>query len=78
MIIVEKAWVWRARSENRGKGILGPSLGQRVIVVASPNATIVMNRVTSRRIALREGAFVVRLLRLLSVRRKALRVREHS
>ncbi|KAK2433181.1 inorganic pyrophosphatase TTM2 [Trifolium repens] len=53
--------VARGRSENGGKGKgKGPSLGQRVMVVASSNATIVRNRVTSRRIVLGEGAVVVR------------------
>ncbi|MCI72830.1 hypothetical protein A2U01_0094094, partial [Trifolium medium] len=42
---------------------MGPSLGQKVIVVASSNVSIVKNRVTSRRIVLRGGAMVVRRLR---------------
>ncbi|KAK2361699.1 hypothetical protein QL285_086822 [Trifolium repens] len=67
--------------QQKGSGRMGPSLGQRVMVVASSNATIVRNRVTSRRIVLGEGAVVVRRLRLRSVMklmRTAMRVREHS
>ncbi|CAJ2657089.1 unnamed protein product [Trifolium pratense] len=64
---------------TRDKGRkMGPSLGQKVIMVAGSNASIVRIRVTSRRTVLREGVVVVRQFMLLLMRRKAMRVREHS
>ncbi|PNX91282.1 cytochrome p450 [Trifolium pratense] len=58
--------------EEKGRN-MGPSLGQRVIVVARSNVSIVKNRVTSRRTTLREGAVVVRRLMLSLMRRKAMK-----
>ncbi|MCI70654.1 hypothetical protein A2U01_0091917, partial [Trifolium medium] len=53
----------RTKVKGRGRS-MGPSLGQRVIVVASSNVIIVKNLITSRRTVLGDRVVIVRLLRL--------------
>jgi hypothetical protein len=73
--------VARGRSENGGKGT-GKNHGSKSRPKGDNGGKFkcyyCQDRVTLRRTILREGAVVIHLLRLLSVRRKAMRVREHS